>query len=621
MKLKLFLICLFLAVLLIPTESKPKHKDKHKDKHGSRGHDRREKKKQKFEDILEDIIFKEATDDDNEDESFSDWLHDLQDLHGECTPNPCLNNGVCKEKGRRGFKCDCPKPFKGRKCEKGPKVCRRGVCGKGECVLTSTPPFYECKCKYPFQPPDCKRYSICEPNPCRNGGQCVQEGNDFDCQCPEGFHGRFCHVGPNDCYVDNGESYRGNVSETEDGYDCLYWNSHFILENGADPFNSFENEDGLGPHNFCRNPDGESRPWCFFRKGHRLYWDYCDVTRCPQPTGPDKTSYGPQPPTGKPEPPTGGPQPTTGKPEPPTDDPQIPTVQPSPSTTQAPNTSNAPQPSQGPTVSPVVPTTAPKQFETCGVAEPKKVLTRIFGGLKVSPGAIPWQVSLQQKPKNSNGKYNHVCGGILIKSCWVLTAGHCIEQNKDMRVVMGTLSLNRPNPSAQIIEVENAIVHENYRETITAVYNDIALLRLRGTDGVCANETQFVKTACLPSAQISDGTECTISGWGATEESGYGTNHLLEANVLLISQAKCSESKIYGNVLDSSMFCAGYLQGGVDSCQGDSGGPLTCMQNNTNVVYGVVSWGDQCGKKNKPGVYARVTHFLDWINSKTQASA
>lgn len=46
-----------------------------------------------------------------------------------------------------------------------------------------------------------------------------------------------------------------------------------------------------------------------------------------------------------------------------------------------------------------------------------------------------------------------------------------------------------------------------------------------------------------------------------------GSNHLLEANVLLINQEKCSEGKIYGNVLDNSMLCAGHLQGGVDSCQ------------------------------------------------------
>lgn len=40
---------------------------------------------------------------------------------GQCTPNPCLNNGVCKEKGGRKFKCDCPKPYKGKKCERGVK--------------------------------------------------------------------------------------------------------------------------------------------------------------------------------------------------------------------------------------------------------------------------------------------------------------------------------------------------------------------------------------------------------------------------------------------------------------------------------------------------------------------
>lgn len=56
--------------------------------------------------------------------------------------------------------------------------------------------------------------------------------------------------------MDDGESYRGNVSETEKGRECLYWNSHFILENGANPFNSFDEEDGLGPHNFCRSVVG-----------------------------------------------------------------------------------------------------------------------------------------------------------------------------------------------------------------------------------------------------------------------------------------------------------------------------------------------------------------------------
>lgn len=188
-----------------------------------------------------------------------------------------------------------------------------------------------------------------------------------------------------------------------------------------------------------------------------------------------------------------------------------------------------------------------------------------------------------------------------------------------MQVVLGAQGLNFVEPTQQTLRAEEVIVHENYRETPSAVYNDIALLRLSGNNGVCASETQFVKTACLPNGQLPDGMECQISGWGATEDSQYGANHLLKANVLLINQEKCSEPTVYGPVLDNSMFCAGYLQGGVDSCQGDSGGPLTCKQNTTNVIYGVVSWGDECGKKNKPGVYTRVTHFVNWIKSKTQA--
>ncbi|NP_001103843.2 hyaluronan-binding protein 2 precursor [Danio rerio] len=479
-----------------------------------------------------------------------DWLFSFFDEE-TCDPNPCQNNGVCKEKESGGFKCICPPPYIGKKCQNEKNVCKKVKCGNGDCVRIKKDPFYECKCWPPYRGSKCKNAYACNPSPCQNGGTCVKGRTraSFTCTCPEDYSGRFCQVGSNDCYEGNGESYRGNVSETIEEIECLPWNHNLI------PYKEFEGNESIGEHNYCRNPDGDREPWCFVKEKGKLQWNYCNVKPCSE-TEPEK------------------------------------------------------------------PLTTPTklEFSDCGKAAFSMIAPRIFGGRKSLPEAHPWQASFQVRPKGSNATFEHNCGGTLIDSCWILTAAHCIDENDEVRVELGGVNLEKDDPDKQFVEVEKIIVHENYTETFDALYNDIALLKLKGRNGRCANESRSVRAACLPTDLFPEGTRCTISGYGATEKHHGVSTQLLDAKVLLISQSRCMSRNVYGNRMDDSMMCAGYMQGKIDSCQGDSGGPLVCKKDNIHYIYGVVSWGDSCGKKNKPGVYARVTKFIDWINEKMRTA-
>lgn len=87
---------------------------------------------------------------------------------------------------------------------------------------------------------------------------------------------------------------------------------------------------------------------------------------------------------------------------------------------------------------------------------------------------------------------------------------------------------------------------------------------------------------------------------------------LLQASVQVIDSTRCNAEDAYQGEVTAEMVCAGTPQGGVDACQGDSGGPLMYHSGHWQVV-GIVSWGYGCGSPTTPGVYTKVTAYLDWI--------
>ncbi|EMP31464.1 Transmembrane protease serine 3, partial [Chelonia mydas] len=229
--------------------------------------------------------------------------------------------------------------------------------------------------------------------------------------------------------------------------------------------------------------------------------------------------------------------------------------------------------------------------------------SRIVGGNASLPWQWPWQVSLQFQGF-------HLCGGSIITPWWIVTAAHCVYDlylPSSWSVQAGFVT--QPDTSVNPYSVEKIIYHRNYKPK--AMGNDIALMKLAAPLAL----NGLIEPICLPNfgEHFPEGKMCWISGWGATEEGGDTSETMNFAGVPLISNKVCNHRDVYGGIITSSMLCAGFLKGGVDTCQGDSGGPLACKDMNTWKLVGTTSFGMGCAEVNKPGVYSRTTSFLDWI--------
>ncbi|XP_055847605.1 serine protease easter-like [Episyrphus balteatus] len=264
--------------------------------------------------------------------------------------------------------------------------------------------------------------------------------------------------------------------------------------------------------------------------------------------------------------------------------------------------------------------------------------SRIYGGNITKFDEFPW-MALIEYDKGGNA-YGHHCGGSLISNRYVLTAAHCISQLpqnwKLHRVRLGEWDTST-NPDCEVdtrgieecadphvdVTIEKVIPHEKYL-TSSSRTHDIGLIRLsRNVD-----YTDFIRPICLPLKDILkqstfNGIKMDVSGWGRTEQ-GTPSNVKLKAEVPVVPLDQCRVfySRSSYN-LEGSQMCAGGQQG-IDTCSGDSGGPLIGLDssNKQRVYYfiaGVVSFGPTpCGLKDWPGVYTRVSEYVDWIKQNIE---
>jgi secreted trypsin-like serine protease len=249
---------------------------------------------------------------------------------------------------------------------------------------------------------------------------------------------------------------------------------------------------------------------------------------------------------------------------------------------------------------------------------------RIIGGSDAAISDVPWQVGLLYNSSRNSNFDDQFCGGSLIHTQWVLTAAHCVvdEDNRvmssrELAILPGVDFLNPFSRSGRVA-VSRIYVHPGY--SASGYEDDIALVRLSRGLTLRPGSIEIISLPFQKDAALwpEEGTDALVSGWGSTRTDypSYPAE-LKKADVIVASDPTSDLCGDYGVRYERiSMLCAGDIPNyQTDTCWGDSGGPLAVFEDSRYILAGVTSWGDGCAFDNFPGVYARVTTYLSWIDN------
>ncbi|XP_077493728.1 uncharacterized protein LOC144104522 isoform X2 [Amblyomma americanum] len=236
----------------------------------------------------------------------------------------------------------------------------------------------------------------------------------------------------------------------------------------------------------------------------------------------------------------------------------------------------------------------------CGVSGSPHL---IVNGTAARPGQFPWMVRLSMVVTEALELF---CGGAIITKRHVLTAAHCLSNNKGEMATRGHVYYGSHDvKQAKMVEIEKMFPHLHFKRKPWT--HDIAILLVKEP----FQYSEYVRPLCLPTGKLDDlSKEVVAAGWGHMKPNGSAVKGLQYTNVKVVPGKMCRE---YGeNWTESQMLCT--FKPGSGVCNADSGGPLFLPQPRGRYVQvGIASFVAKPGCVIHPQVFTRVDVFMPWI--------
>jgi len=263
-------------------------------------------------------------------------------------------------------------------------------------------------------------------------------------------------------------------------------------------------------------------------------------------------------------------------------------------------------------------------------------MNKIINGTRVSIGAFSFLVSVVSLLRDGYNSSTY-CGGQYIGNKTIVTAAHCVQRSVagDVCVWFGLSQLQEGMGACCRggNRVSKSILHPSWDPNTMS--NDVALLFLEDEPYEKSTPIALPEPELNPYDKV--GTLLSVLGYGKTNPDDVFVEERLQTYFLRLGQRvvvlppqKFERLLVNESVMlvagdprlltDASAPTDGATDGAngyTDTCQGDSGGPLFFINESTNqsVLVGITSWGVSCGYLGFPGVYTRVSAFLEWIRA------